>query len=389
MRVAVIHEFLYVFGGAERVLKAILNIFPDADLFCLFDVLDDDTRKLIGIKESKTSFLQKMPQIRKRHRLYLPLMPIAIEQFDLSEYDLIISSNASVAKGVITGPDQLHISYIHSPMRYAWDMQHEYLRQANKNKGISGVLARYLLHRMRIWDVRTAHGPDVIVANSHYIARRIRKAYGRDAFVIYPPVRISTAQTLPEKGNFFLAASRFVPYKNIHVIAEAFAKYLPDQRLVIVGDGPDKKRIQAVSGKNVDMVGFVTDVELADYMARARAFIFAAEEDFGIVPVEAQASGTPVIALGKGGVRETVIVDGYKRTGIFFDQPESRLIADAVNAFLADEPLFHAQTCIENAARFSEQRFDLEFRRFVLQQLDLFKNRVKTSHGPTATAMTE
>jgi glycosyltransferase involved in cell wall biosynthesis len=390
MRVAVVHEFLYVFGGAERVLKAILDIFPDADLYCLFDRLDSAARQRIGIKDAKTTFLHKFPYIEKYHRLCLGLMPIAIEQLDLSQYDLVISSNASVAKGVITGPDQLHISYVHSPMRYAWDMQHNYLRDSNNHKGIRGIVARYLLHKMRIWDARTAHGPDYLIANSHYISRRIKKAYGRDSDVIYPPVRVPDNVQIASKENYFLAASRFVPYKNIHVIAEAFAKLLPNENLIISGDGADNKRIRSVIGtaKNVKMVGFVDDNRLADLQAKARAFVFAAEEDFGIVPVEAQARGTPVIALGRGGARETVITEGQDKTGVYFNSPTPEAIAEAIQTFVKNETQFSPMSCIRNAKRFSEERFSTELRNFIIQRIDLFEERAKIVHKP-ATAKAE
>ena len=190
MRVAVIHDWLYVVGGAERVLQAILRSYPNADVFCLFDILSDEDRKRMGFKQSATSFIQKLPYLRRFHRLYLPLMPLAIEQLDLSSYDLIISSSHAVAKGVLTGPDQLHISYVHSPMRYAWDLQHQYLRESGFVNGLRGILARTMLHKMRLWDVRTAHGVDEYLANSGFIGRRIQKLYGRKASVLYPPVDV-------------------------------------------------------------------------------------------------------------------------------------------------------------------------------------------------------
>jgi glycosyltransferase involved in cell wall biosynthesis len=366
MRVAIVHDWLYVFGGAERVLTSILKCFPDADIYTLFDVLDDANKAKIGYSKSNVSFMQRMPLIRKAHRLYLPLMAIAVEQFDLSSYDVVISSSASLSKGVITGPDQLHISYVHSPMRYAWDMQHEYLRQGKKDKGLSGIIARYVLHKMRLWDVRTAHGPDALVANSRYIARRIRKAYGRKAEVIYPPVRIPEQLSVPKK-NYFLAASRLVAYKNNHLIAEAFTKYLPNEQLVICGDGPELAKIKSMAGPNVSFTGFVSDAELAIKMAEAQAFIFAAEDDFGIVPVEAQSHGTPVIALGRGGACETVIAGGDRPTGVFFPEAKATLIAAAVHKFRSNQTLYNPDNCRRNALYFSEDRFTRQFKEYVLQ----------------------
>ena len=184
MRVAVVHDWLYTIGGAEQVLREILNCYPNADVFTLFDLLEVEERRRLGFEKSYTSFLQKMPMLAKHHRAYLPLMPIAIEQFDLSGYDLVISSSCAVAKGVITGPDQLHVAYVHSPMRYAWDLQHVYLKESGCASGVKSLIARTILHRMRLWDVRTAHGADVIFTNSQFVARRVKKIYGRDAKVI-------------------------------------------------------------------------------------------------------------------------------------------------------------------------------------------------------------
>ena len=375
-RVAVVHDWLYTIGGAERVLKQILLCYPDADVYCLFDALTDDERTALGIGVTRTSFLARLPRVRTKHRLYLPLMPLAIEQLDMSSYDLVISSSYAVAKGVITGPDQVHVSYVHSPMRYAWDLQHQYLAESNLTRGVKGALARYLLHRMRIWDMRTAAAVDGYVANSAFVARRIAKLYGRTATVIPPPV--SVAPTLARVvddivdapgstgGNrepYYLAASRLVPYKNIRAVAQAFAA-LPDRRLVIAGDGPERARIAAVAGPNVTLVGRVDDARMRSLMAGARAFIFAAEEDFGIIPLEAQASGTPVIALGKGGALETVIGTGSARTGTFFADPSPETIADAIRRF-ESEPPPSREACHGNALRFSEARFRERFTEFV------------------------
>lgn len=351
MRVAIVHDWLYTIGGAERVLQEMLHCFPDADVFCLFDFLSPSDRAKIGLKETRQSFLQRLPFMKRAHRAFLPLMPLAIEQLDLSAYDLVISSSYAVAKGVITGPDQLHVSYVHSPIRYAWDLQHTYL--ARNGNPLTTLLARPLLHRLRIWDARTAHGPDLVLANSHFVARRIRKVYGRQAKVLYPPVNLSKRDGLPAKGEHFLAASRLVPYKNIEAIVRAFAE-LPDQKLVVAGDGPEGARLRRIAGPNVTFAGFVSDAALRELMATARAFIFAAEEDFGIISVEAQSEGTPVIALGRGGSCETV-VDG--RTGLFFDEPEPPAIAGAVRSFLEREAEFSPEECRQHAAEFSAEHF--------------------------------
>lgn len=366
MRVAIVHDWLYVIGGAERVLKELISCYPDADLFTIFDALSDEDRKYLGAKTIRTSFLQKMPFISRKHRFYLPFMPFAIEQFDLSEYDLVISSSASVAKGVLTGPDQIHISYVHSPMRYAWDLQHAYLAQSKLTRGLRSVLARMMLHWLRIWDVRTAFGPDVVIANSSFVARRIRKSSGRKALVVHPPVvqAAVSAAALPKK-NYFLAASRLVPYKNIDRIVAAFAD-LPDERLIVAGDGPLAAQLRAAATPNVTFTGYVADAEMRRLMGEARAFIFAAEEDFGIIPVEAQAEGTPVLALERGGACETVVKD---RTGLFFDRPQPDAIARCVREFIAVEDRLSPEHCREQAAKFTPERFRNDIEAIVSRQM--------------------
>jgi glycosyltransferase involved in cell wall biosynthesis len=364
MRIAVVHDWLYTIGGAERVLAAIIECYPDADLFCLFDVIPGSNREFLRGKQSQPSFLQRMPGIARNHRRYLPLMPLAIEQLDLGNYDLVLSSSYAVAKGVITGPDQLHLSYVHSPMRYAWDLQHQYLRDSGMTSGVKGSIARILLHRMRLWDTRTANGVDAYAANSAFIARRIKKIYGRDSEVIYPPVSVPSELTLRSKEDFFLTASRLVPYKNIHTVIEAF-RLLPREQLIVVGDGPEVARLRKLAGPNVLMAGFLPDAELRALMGAARAFVFAAEEDFGIMPVEAQAEGTPVIALGRGGARESVIAGDSNPTGLFFSAPEAAIIAEAVTKFIDRENDFSPMHCYANALRFSPTRFRKEFTNFV------------------------
>ena len=379
-RVAVVHDWLYTLGGAEKVLRSILRCFPQADLFCLFDVLGEADRRQIGYDRAATSFLQHMPGIARNHRRYLPLMPLAIEQLDLRGYDLVISSSFAVAKGVLTGPDQLHVSYVHSPMRYAWDLQLQYLHEAGLDRGLKSGLARLLLHRMRIWDVRTASGVDRYVANSAFVARRVRKLYGCQAKVIHPPVRVPEQLQGLARGDFFLTASRLVPYKNVRVLVEAFAR-LPGQRLVVAGCGPEYERLQALAGSNVEMIGFVDDDTLRRLMATARAFVFAAEEDFGIAPVEAQALGTPVIALGRGGALETVVTQGENATGLLFAGPEPAQVAAAVERFIAEEARFSPEACRRNAARFSEERFEREFRDWVNSAYAVFRTECAATHA--------
>jgi glycosyltransferase involved in cell wall biosynthesis len=245
-RVAIIHEWLVMYAGSERALGGLLSLYPDADLYALVDFLDDEDRAKLYNKRAKTSFLQRMPLVRTAYRNYLPLMPMAIEQFDLSSYDLVISNSHAAAKGVITGPNQRHICYCHSPARYAWDLQHQYLSQSRLTGGIKSALARMILHYIRLWDTRTAPGVDLFVGNSAYIARRIQKVYGRPAAVVHPPVDIDAFPLRLEKEDFYLAASRMVPYKRLDLIVEAFAA-MPDKKLVVIGDGPEMGRIRRLA----------------------------------------------------------------------------------------------------------------------------------------------
>jgi glycosyltransferase involved in cell wall biosynthesis len=372
MRVAIVHDWLYTIGGAERVLQGILRCFPNAEIFCLFDHLSDGDRAKIGFAKAHTSFLQRMPFVRRNHRIFLPLMPLAIEQLDLRGFDVVISSSYAVAKGVLTGPDQLHVSYVHSPMRYAWDLQEDYLEESRLTRGMFGWLSRVVLHGIRVWDIRTAHGVDSYVANSRYVARRIRKLYGAEATVIHPPVRVPDEVAPAEKGNFFLSASRLVSYKNVRVLIEAFG-HLPEHQLVVVGAGPDYEKLRKLAGPNVRMLGYVEDAALTGLMRQARAFLFAAREDFGITPLEAQALGTPVIALGRGGSRETVVSDGAAPTGLFFDTATPEAVAWAVRRFIESERRFTPANCHAHARRYSEARFDREFSGFVHESYAAFQ----------------
>lgn len=332
MKVAIVHDWLVVDGGAEKVLHELLTLFPEADLYSTVFHLPEEKRRFLNGKVPKTTFVQKLPFSGRLYRNYLFFMPLAIEQFDFSSYDLVISSSYAVAKGIITGPNQVHVSYVHSPARYAWDMQHQYLRESGLNKGFKGILARWLLHRFRIWDARTANGVDHWIANSQFIARRIKKIYGVTATVVNPPVKLERFEIKTEKDDFYLVASRLVPYKRIPLVVEAFSR-TPDRKLVVIGDGPDMANVKAKAGPNVTVLGYQPDDVLSDYLTRARAFIFAAEEDFGIMPLEAQACGTPVIAYGRGGALETV-VDG--ETGLFFQEQTAEAIVDAVDRFEED-----------------------------------------------------
>lgn len=366
MKIAIVCDWLVTYAGAEKVLEQMLNVFPEADLFAVVDFLPEGQRDFIKNKKVTTTFIQNLPRARKKYRNYLPFMPIAIEQLDLSGYDVVISSSHCVAKGVLTGPDQIHISYVHSPVRYAWDLQHQYLREAGLTHGLKSKIARLIMHYMRIWDTRTSNGVDYFIANSHFIARRIWKCYRREAEVIYPPVDVDKFTFCDKKEDFYLTASRMVPYKKMDLIVEAFSK-MPDKQLIVIGQGPDFNKIKKLAGPNVKLMGYQPDSVLQDYMQRAKAFIFAAEEDFGITPVEAQACGTPVIAYGKGGSLETV--RGYgemeKPTGIFFSNQKIQDLVDAVSYFEEISQDITAKDCRENAEKFAISVFRKRFSDFV------------------------
>lgn len=382
-KIALAHEWLASYAGSERVLEQFIACYPNADLYSLVDFLSERNRGFIRNKPVHTSFIQNLPFARTRFRHYLPLMPLAVEQFDLSGYDVVVSSNHAVAKGVLTGPDQLHISYVHSPMRYAWDLQHQYLRESGLDKGIKGWLARWMLHKLRMWDVRTANGVDVFVANSRFIARRIWKVYRREAEVIYPPVDVKSFPLREDKEDFYLAASRMVPYKRMDLIVEAFAT-MREKRLVVIGDGPDFEKVKAKAGPNVELLGYQDSEVLRDYLQRAKAFVFAAEEDFGIMPVEAQACGTPVIAFGKGGALETIRglwsehADGISAetapTGVFFAEQSVDALKTAVEFFEREAGArITPQACRENALRFAPERFRAEFTALVEREWAAFR----------------
>lgn len=364
-KIAIVHDWLTVRGGAERVLERLLLRFPQADLFALVDFLPEAERDCILHKPVRTSFIQRLPFARRHYRQYLPLMPIAIEQFDLSAYDLVISSSHAVAKGVLTGPDQLHLCLCYSPMRYAWDLQHQYLRESGLERGLKGLLARWMLHRLRLWDVRSANGVDAFIAISGFIANRIRKTYRRESRVIYPPV--DTLRFVPgeTRGETYLTVSRLVPYKRIDLIIKAFAA-LPERQLVVIGDGPERARLQALAPPNVTLLGHQPEAAVLQHMQQARAFLFAAEEDFGIVALEAQACGTPVIAYGRGGALETVRgQDDAQPTGRFFYEQTAEALVGALRAFESEAGRYTPAACREQAERFSQTHFDAEFGAFV------------------------
>ncbi|MEM7062893.1 MAG: glycosyltransferase family 4 protein [Cyanobacteria bacterium P01_B01_bin.77] len=357
MRVAVIHEWLASHAGSEKVVEQILQLYPDADLFSLVDFLSPEQRYFIGHRTVQTSFIQQLPLAKRIFRQYLPLMPLAVEQFDLSAYDVVISSNHAVAKGVLTAPHQLHVSYVHTPIRYAWDLQHQYLRQAELEQGVKGVITRLILHYLRLWDTTSANRVDRFVANSQFIAKRIWRAYRRPATVIYPPVDVSRFDWRQPREEFYLTVSRFVPYKRVDLTVETFNRLkLP---LVVIGDGSDWQRIKAMAGPTIRLLGKQPDAVVTDYMQRCKGFIFPAEEDFGITPVEAQAAGAPVIAFGRGGVAETVI---HGKTGVLFTEQTVESLEQAVKSFDMGMYELNRDNLRHQAEQFSIERFHEQFR---------------------------
>lgn len=360
MKKALISDWYYVNGGAEKVIHSFNSIWDDFDHFALIDFLNDQDRDFILIgKKVSTSFIQKLPTARTNHRKFLQLFPYAIKQFDLRDYPLILSSSSSVAKGITTHKKQLHICYCHSPMRYAWDLQDQYLKDSGLNKGLKGVYAKYVLNKIKKWDVTTSENVSFFIANSNHIAQRIKNIYNREATVIYPPVDVDFFSLEEQKENYYFTASRLVSYKKTQLIVEAFNE-LPHLKLIVAGDGPEFEKLQKMANSNIEFVGFVDNFKLKNYLQKAKGFVFAAEEDFGIVPVEAQACGTPVIAYGKGGTLETVVEN---QTGIFFMNQSGQEIKQAIIAF--ENIKFDPLVIRENAIRFSKQRFENEIKTFV------------------------
>ena len=370
MKKALIHDWFSTYAGAEKCVESFTDIWDDFEIYSLVDFLTDaDRDKILKGKHAHTSFIQKLPFAKDKYRNYLPLFPLAIEQFDLSGYDVVLSSSHAVAKGVLTHSNQLHIAYVHTPIRYAWDLYHQYLRESGLDRGLKGMLAKYFLYKIRLWDASAANRVDHYVANSRYIARRIKKTYGKPSDVIYPPVDVDKFTLREAKEDFYLTASRMVPYKKIDLIVEAFSE--TDKRLLVIGDGPDMVKIKSKAGKNVELLGFADDETMADLMGRAKAFVFAAEEDFGITPVEAQACGTPVICFGRGGARETVL-DG--ESGLYFMEQNTKELLAAVAKFEQNYDKFEPVKIRENSLKFSRARFESEIKSYVEKKYEEFKD---------------
>ena len=365
MKIAIVHDWLVTNAGAEKVLQQMLQIHPEADVFCVVDHLSKKDRFYLENHKVKTTMIQRMPFSKQKYQLYLPFMPLAIEQLDLKDYDIVLSSSHAVAKGVLTTSEQLHISYVHTPMRYAWDMQNDYINKASGLK-IKKALMRYMLFKMRQWDVQTANRVDYFISNSNFIGKRIWRTYRRTSQTIYPPVNVDAFPLCEIKDDYYVTASRLVPYKNVKLLVEAFAQ-MPTRQLLVIGDGPEMKELKKIATKNVVLLGHQMQEQLVFYMQRALAFLYAAEEDFGIALVEAQACGTPVIAYGKGGALETVLnlIENETPTGIFYYEQNIAAIKDTLQKFEKHKDCFLPEKIREHAMKFSEARFREEFAEMV------------------------
>jgi len=366
MKIALVHDYLNQIGGAEKVLQAFCEIWPEAPIFTL--IYDrKSTRDYFEGKKIYTSFLQKIPFSKRNHRFFLIFMPQAVESFDLSGYDIVLSDSASYAKGVVTGYKTLHISYCHTPLRYVWDDGQKYVNEfcfPQIIKKISSVPRSWI----RIWDREAASRVDKFIANSEFVRKRIKKYYGFDSEVIYPPLN-SENFAIQKTGDYFLMVGRLLPYKRFDLAIETFNKL--NWQLKIIGDGPDKKRLKKMAKDNVEFLGEITsDAELAKYYSQALAFIFPQEEDFGIVALEAMASGRPVIAYAGGGALETVI-DG--KTGIFFRDQTSEALEEAVKKFNSDD--FDPGFLRQHALQFDKEIFKQKIKNFVEKSLMEFKNQ--------------
>ncbi len=376
LRVAVVHYWYSGngLGGGERVIEAISGIFPGADFYALVASESALPPALRG-RTVKTSFVGRLPGAKRWHRHFLPLYPFALEQFDLNGYDVVISSESGPAKGVITSPRTCHICYCHTPMRYLWDMYHEYRMKMNPlTRTIFSVTAHYA----RQWDVSAAARVDYFAANSRHVAARIRKYYRRESTVIYPPVDVSAGYISSQTEDYYLVVSRLVPYKRVDLAVEACKRL--GRRLRVVGTGPEYKRLKRLGGSSVEFLGKLDGNALSESYARCRALLFPGEEDFGIVPVEAQSHGRPVIAYGRGGALETVAglplggeADVASATGLFFHEPTTDALSEAIVRFEEMEGTFRPELIRGAVKRFGTERFKSEFAEFVERNLSLFR----------------
>jgi glycosyltransferase involved in cell wall biosynthesis len=390
MRVAIVHDWLQVFAGAERVLARLFTIYPNADLFSLVDFLPNSDRAQLENKFARTSPIQHFPFAQKHFRKYLPLLPWAASRLDVRQYDLVISSSHAFAKGARFEPGQTHVCYCYTPMRYAWAMTDNYLNSALESSALRFAapmivpLAKQSAAWLRRWDLKTVAGVTEFAACSQYIQSRIKTHYQRDSTVIYPPVEINRFDYRQTREEFYITVSRLVPYKRIDLLVHACTAL--HKKLLIVGSGPELTALKAIAGPTIEFLGWQSDHAIAALLARAKAFLFAADEDFGIVPVEAQAAGCPVIAFGVGGALETVIssnglvkpsvelakslenrVDSAEigLTGVLFQRQNEQSVIDALQHFEEYIHLYTSVNCRVNAERFSPNVFDQSLARLV------------------------
>lgn len=363
--IAIVHDWCPSFRGGERVLAALCQLFQKAEVFTLFDFLPPEVKAehFPGVP-FKTSLANRLPAVEKYYRALFFACPFLIEQFDVTGYDGVITSSAAFARGVLTRPDQPHLCYVHSPVRYAWDEQFSYLEQGRLGFGPKGLLFRYLLHKMRTWDARTAHGPDLMLANSNYVRQRIRRIYGRDAQVVFPPVDLDALSFVADKDDYYITASFLAPYKRTDLVIRAFNE-MPQRRLLVVGEGQQSARLRELAQSNVEFTGFLPRAAYVRAVAEARALVFAGCEDFGIALAEAQGCGTPLIAFGRGGACDIVRPLGRaeRPTGLLFDRQTVAAVRHAVEYFELTKGLITAAACRQNAARFSLERFKREVAR--------------------------
>lgn len=374
-RACIVHEWLTDWGGSEDVVRAMAACLPDAPLYATIDFLSAADRARMAVPHIHTTFLQHMPFVRKRFWHYLPWTPLAVEAHDLRAAEVVVSSSHAFAKGALVRGDQLHVSYVHSPMRYAWDLHHEYLADYKLNRGIKGWLARRMFQQLRAWDRQTANNVDLFLANSRHVQQRIWRCYRRPSVVLHPPVRVRDRSLGLAKSDFYLTVSRLVSYKRVDLIVEAFAS-MPGRRLVVIGDGPEMAALRRNCPPNVQLMGWQPDEVVDRHLREARAFVFAAREDFGISPVEAQACGTPVIAYGAGGALETVrdASAAERPTGIFFPSQTPASLSEAVLRFEAMAGRFDPHDCRDWAMEFDESVFRTRFSELLGHAWSLWKS---------------
>lgn len=365
MKTAIVADWLTNMGGAEKVIETLLELYPEADVFTTV-YNPDKMSEIFTKKEIKTSFLQYIPWARRNWRHFLPLLPIAIESLDLTDYDLVISSSSSVAHGVLTRPNTLHVCYCHTPMRYAWDGSHEYLEHSKYNRVFKAIIP-IILNFIRVWDYFAGDRPDYYIANSNFVKKRIKKYFNRDSRVIYPPVDTTLFSPAPDEkiGDYFLVLSRLVHFKKVDLVVRAFSKL--GLSLKVVGTGPEEEHLRSIAGPTVDILGHVSDFEVGKLLQRCQALIFPQEEDFGIVPLEAMASGRPVIAYKAGGALETV-VEGI--TGTFFTEQTENCLMDAIREF--DAHAYNRDLIRRHAIKFSKQQFKKEIKARIDKRLEIF-----------------